>query len=106
VQFQVDFGVPVVQVAAEAVEQLGEDRFDHAGPLFVQGVSSRAVMACQPGWRGDAVLPSRSRPVWRASLVTATYSSAAQSAVKLSSLAYPASKQGFPDPARQRRLRR
>src|SRR5579862_1789745 len=37
VQFQVSFGVPVVQVAAEAAEQLGEYRFDYAGSLFIQG---------------------------------------------------------------------
>src|SRR5262245_12739030 len=46
VQIEIDFGVPVVQVAAEAGEQLGEDRFDDAGPAPVEGF---AFGGFQPG---------------------------------------------------------
>src|SRR5947207_16021010 len=65
VQFEVGFGVPVVQVAAEAGEQLGEDGFDDAGALpvegFALGVSSRAAICCQESFMVEGVLPSRSR---------------------------------------------
>src|SRR5215472_7311255 len=46
VKLELGFGVPVVQGAAEAVEQLGEDRLDDAGPLFVEGLAFGGV---QPG---------------------------------------------------------
>src|SRR5215472_6795339 len=46
VQFEVGFGIPVVQVAAEAGEQLGEDRFDDAGSLPVEGFAFGGI---EPG---------------------------------------------------------
>jgi hypothetical protein len=52
-------------------------------------------MACQPGWPlGAAAAPGL--PAWTESRVTATYSSAWQGAVKLSSDAYPASHSAAP----------
>src|SRR5258706_8619435 len=55
------------------------------------GVSSFAAIWGQESFMVLGFLPSASRPVWRASLVTATYSSPSQCVVKLASLAYPAS---------------
>jgi hypothetical protein len=54
------------------------------------------IQACQPGWLPGGAVPSRSFPAWRDSRVTATYSSAWQGAVKLSSLAYSASNRALP----------
>ncbi len=49
-----DHVAAVAQGAAEAGEQLGEDRFDDRPSLLVEGsvvgVPSLAAMACQPGW--------------------------------------------------------
>src|SRR5262245_38364461 len=95
VQFGVGLAVAVVQVGAEPGEHLGEDRLDDPGSLLVAGLAIRGgelgghLLPGSMALRG--CLPSFSRPAWRASLVTATCRSPSQGAVKLASLAYPAS---------------
>ena len=65
----------VVQGAAEAGGELGEDGLDGGGALLVElpafAVSRRAVMSCQLGSMASGARPSAERPVWRASRVTA-----------------------------------
>jgi hypothetical protein len=74
-EFGVGVVAAVVQGAAEAAGELGEDGLDGGGALLVElpslGVPRRAVMSSQLGSMVSGARPSRERPVWRASRVTA-----------------------------------
>src|SRR6266566_4900059 len=53
VEFKIGFGVAVVEVAAEAGEQLGEDGFDHCRSPPVEGLAFGGGQAgghLLPGW--------------------------------------------------------
>jgi hypothetical protein len=57
------------------------------GEGFALRVASRAAICCHEWFMVWGAVPPASRPVWRASLVTATYSFASHGVVKLSLLA-------------------